>query len=167
MSWMLLPMIYLPPGCLPTWPLYPLMNNSVEKLLAQQGCLVAWAACILSACILWIHDELNWDLIRHFMKSFFRHFIYYSSRERWHLLPSVRSCFIRFHFILFGTWWMFNSCLGLGGGHYTGLGVSGLGRAKGWELDTFHTLHIYWGPIVCPMLCYVLGMKRSMENTSL
>lgn len=38
-----------------------------------------------------------------------------------------------------GTRWMFDSFLGLGGGRYTGLAGSVLGRAKGWELDMFHT----------------------------
>lgn len=54
---------------------------------------------------------------------------------------------------------------GGGGGYlYIASGDSVLGTAQNLESDTFHNLHIYSAPTVCQVLCYVLGMKKSMKN---
>ena len=54
---------------------------------------------------------------------------------------------------------------GRGGGYlYIASGDSVLGTAQNLESDTFHNLHIYSAPTVCQVLCYVLGMKKSMKN---
>lgn len=56
----------------------------------------------------------------------------------------------------------------VGGGRgvylYIASGDSVLGTAQNLESDTFHNLHIYSAPTVCQVLCYVLGMKKSMKN---